>query len=74
MCLRTGLGDLKNTKHLKLIYGRFFYAFLKNGKNHIFREFLKSSVAHVKIVVCFFFLSELGKQKPSELDQTILRR
>ena len=66
---------LKNTKQLKFDKQQIFYAFLKKWeKNHIFREFWKSSVAHVKIVVCFLFLSELGKQKPAELDQTILRR
>ena len=59
---------LKNTKHLKFDIRQIFYASLKKWKkNHIFREFWKSSVAHVKIVVCFF-PSEHGRQKPTELD------
>ena len=42
---------LKNTKHLKFDIRQIVYASLKNEKkNHIFREFKKSSVTHVKIV------------------------
>ena len=33
MCLRTGPGDLKNTKHLKFDIRQIFYAFSENFEN-----------------------------------------
>ena len=68
MCLRTGPGDIKNTKHLKFDRRQIFTNVLKNGKNYVFWEFWKSSVAHVKIVVCFFFyLNLVGKNQQNSI-------
>ena len=39
--LRTGPGDLKNTKHLKFDKRQIFYASLKNGKKIHFSRILK---------------------------------
>ena len=56
MCLQTGPGDLKITKHLKFDIRQIFLRIFEiMEKNHIFREFWKSSAAYVKIIVCFFF-------------------
>ena len=55
MCIQTGPDDLKNTKHLKCDIRQIFDAFLNKMEEFTFSEnFKKKSVAHVKIVVCFF--------------------
>ena len=72
MCLRTGPGDLKNTKHLKSEIRQIFYALLKNGKKFTNFDNFENRQQHTfKSLYAFFYLNLVGK-KPTELDQTIL--
>ena len=74
MLLQTGPDDLKNTKHLKFDIWQFFDAFLKKWKKITFSENFENRQQHTLKSLYAFFLSELGRQKATELDQTILRR
>ena len=72
MCLRTGPGDLKNTNHLKFDIWQIVCAFLKKMEKITFSENFENRQKHTLKSLYAFFLSVPGRQKPTELNQTIL--